>query len=371
MGTSVTRTKSATWVVAPPEPGTDVGEVIAACLAAIGEGRADALVRELAGRTVEAARRALATGGDVGAALVAAILDAVGAAASAPVPAPDADAAVIAASLRSHLERGAAASASPTVAAGWVPRVVGSVEGVVEQCGNDADRVGILAATTALMDVGGGLTGRFECSRHGAALAEALDAAATGAVSNGAMAAMRALVGANAAFDEAVALEAAGDHEAAGGELCRARALFLEAGLAVEAAVTLAELARLESEACDAVESALGHYRDARAVLVELDRGIEVARADRDLAFAVAHRDGIAAAARLVDTAVDVFEQHDLGPDLVLCDVVRACLARSGDDEAAVAFHLGCAVQRLRGLGLDERADRLWALARAISSAPE
>lgn len=359
MGTSITHTKSATWMVAPPDPDADIGEVVAGDLAAIGEGRGPALVRELVDRTVEAARRALATGTDVAAALVAAVLDAAGAAAAAP---PDPPGAAMAPRLRSHVEHGAAASAAPQVASGWIPRIVGSVEGVVEQCGADAERVAILVATMALIDVGGGLDSRFDCTVNGPALVAAVTAAGA-TTSPEALATMRALVDANAAFDRGVELGAAGDTVAALDALGRARSHFLDAGLSVEAAVTLVEQAHLESEVHDDPARALEHYGDARAVLVELDRDVEVARSDRDLALAVADARGAAAAAALVDRAAEVCERYGLGEDVVLCDVTLACLAQGGALPHTTAHYLGRAVDRLTALGHRERAARVRALA--------
>ena len=136
---------------------------------------------------------------------MAAVLDAVGSAASA-TPAPESRRATEAAGLRVHLERGAAASATRAAAARWVPRIVGSVEGVVDQCGGDAEHVALLTAAMALIDVGGGLDDRFDCGRFGPALVDAVASAGT-SVPSEAVAGMRALVDANAAFDRGVELE--------------------------------------------------------------------------------------------------------------------------------------------------------------------
>lgn len=358
MGTSVTRTKSATWLVAPPDSDADVGEVLAARLEAIGAGRGSSFVRELVDRALEAARRSAATGADLAAALVTAVLDAIDAAARTPSGAPDAGD-----SLRAHIEDGAACSADPAIAAEWLPRILGAVEGIVEQCGDDPEHAALVTATMMLVDVGGGLEQRFGCIRHGAALVSAVESAADHLTTCEPLAGCRALVDANAAFERSLDLYRDGDAAAAIWELRRSRSLFVEAGLRVEAAVALAEQAHIESEDLDEPDTALAHWDAARVVLVEHGRDVEVARADRDVAFAIEWRSGAAAAEERVGAAADVFERHALVRDLVLCDVTLACLARRDGRVLAAGGHLGRAAARLQGLGLDRRASQLRALA--------
>lgn len=362
MGTSVTRTRSATWLVAPPDAEADVGVVVADRLCAIGAGRAPALVREVVNRTVEAARRAHATGGDLEAALVAAVLDAVDAAARSGRTDPATQ--QMPPGLRRHLQL-VGTSTTAADAADWVARIVGAVEGIAEQGSDDPDRVALLTAATILMDVGGGLAHRFCCRVHGDALVAAIEAIANGDVSGDALAGLAALVEANASFERGVDHYEEGDPQAAVAQLQRARVRFLDAGLRVEASVSLVEQARIESETAGGTDTALGHYEDARRVLVEAGRRVEVARADRDLALALAgsNRLGHEAAIGLVDAAAAVLAEHALVRDLVLCDVVRACIAREGGGPEAAEHHLRNAADRLDALGLTERASRVRFLA--------
>ncbi|MFN8104610.1 MAG: hypothetical protein U0U69_09130 [Acidimicrobiia bacterium] len=373
MGTSVTRTKSATWVVAPPDSEADVGEVLAGYLERIGAGRGSALVSELVSRTLEAARRTGATGGDLAAALVTAVLDSFDAASrtSPGARTPTAGRRRLGVDIRAHLERGAATSATPETTTAWLPRIVAAVEGLVDQCGDDPEHVALLTAAMMLVDVGGGLEDRFSCAHYGVALVTSIAAGLGDLATRESLAGVRALVEANAAFETGIDLHADGDPVAAVRQFRRARSRFLEAGLRVEAAVALSEQAHVESATLDAPDAALRHWAAARKVLVEHGRDVEVARGERDVAFAVARRRGPAAADETVTAAAGIFESRGLVRDLVLCDVVRACLAREDGHRHAAADHLDHAATRLHGLGLEERAAQLRLLARRGDPAPE
>lgn len=356
MGTSISRTRSSTWVVAPPDPDADVGEAIAALLRCLDDANAASLVGELVGRTTEAARRAAATGADLAAVLVAAVLDAVTSVAG-PRP-PDADTGPrLSPSLRRHLVEGAAASATAGIARAWVPRIVGSVEGLVQQCGSDAESTALMTAAMALIDLGGGLERRFSCATHGSELVAALEAAAGTSVSCEALGATRALIAANAAFERGVDFDAEGLAEEALDCLGAARQGFLEAGLRIEAAVATIETARIGA-ATDALD-ALGRYGDARAVLVEFDRPVEAARADRDLAFVVAAHHGNDHARDLVEAAAQVFADQGLREDAAMSHVVLACLARDAGQARLVSAHLALAADHLDALGMGDRAAAL------------
>lgn len=359
MGTSVSRTQSSTWVVAPPDPSAGVGETIARHLAALDDRNAALLVSELVGRTTEAARRAAATGADLATVLVAAVLDAVTAATTARSRPRRAgtEADGVTSSLRRHIVDGAARSATAEVAGGWLPRIVGSVEGMVEQCGTDSESTALMTAAMALIDLGGGLDSRFSCATHGTDLVSALETAAEESVSCEALGGVRALVAANAAFERGVDLDACGLLEPAVDALGTARQCFLEAGLRVEAAVAATEAARIEAAADP--EAAFHHYTDARAVLVEFGRSVEAARADRDLAFVIAARQGNEAASARVRAAADALAGQGLHEDAVLCEVVLACLAREAGRPEQVAAHLTAAADHLDALGLTERADAI------------
>jgi len=322
MGPTVQATNKTTWMIFAPDGGDDPMQSLTDCLAETRDAAtAGLLVDSLLRHCVEAARRAEIEGGDVPAALLTGMLDAIGEAATGtPTPLPDGRHPML-----EHLAGGIAAlaDAGPVAVREFVHHMIGCIEGINSQR-RGTDTPALLFVTSVLSNLGGGPGVPFRFDRHGDELLREI-AAAGNTLDDAAYADLHDVVDANAAFARAVEADLADEPDLAHREFETARQAFSRAGVPVEAAVCLRHMAALSVETDP--DRALDEFVDARSVLAEFGRDLEVAQTDLHAGLLVAERVDVPTARGMINDARDVFVEHGLRLEAATCEALLANLA--------------------------------------------
>jgi hypothetical protein len=328
------RTQDAEWHFVGPDPERDVAEQLAEDLWALSR---PAAVGDIVARVGQAVREVHATSGtDCGPeALVKAVLDCLHSVAAELDRLEIGTGEFAPSSAAARIADGFATHAQPDAAAEFLARLVAAVEMLALQVGSDTELMALLVGVAVTIDAPlyGHLDGFFET--HDTALRE-LFTRMVG--QSGSIQVVDAFFDAQLAVRRAGTRAESGQSAEAKGLLSKARDLYLDLGLRVEAA-TCDRLAALEARQMGNLEEAFALVELARGTLGEFGAQHEVGLCHLQTGVLMLDRGEVATALAELETAMGIFSDLCAWRELELGSEICSHAAEEGGDmERALAM---------------------------------